>query len=68
MATWVGIFISNRDGESVRELLVEASSEGDAVVKLDFYNYDETWRDYSFVDVYKQKWGGIKSLFSRKIR
>jgi hypothetical protein len=68
MATWVGIFISNQDEESVRELLVEASDEVDAVVKLDFYDYDETWRDYSFVDVHKQKWGGIKSLFSRKIR
>lgn len=68
MATWVGIFVSNQDGESVRELLVEASDEVDAVVKLDFYNYDETWREYSFVDVHKQKWGGIQSLFSRKIR
>jgi hypothetical protein len=52
----------------VRKLWVEASSETDALIKLDFYEYDETWRDYSFVDVYKQKWGGLKSLFNRKWR
>jgi hypothetical protein len=68
MATWVGIFVSNLDGKSVRELSVEASSEVDAIVKLDFYDYDETWRNYSFVDVHKQKWRGIKSLLSRKFR
>lgn len=64
MATWVGIFVNNLDEQSVRKLVVEASSETDALVKLDFYNYDETWRDYSFVDIYKQRWSGIKALFS----
>jgi hypothetical protein len=68
MATWVGVFVSNLDRQSVRKLWVEASSETDALIKLDFYEYDETWRDYSFVDVYKQKWGGLKSLFRRKWR
>jgi hypothetical protein len=68
MATWVGVFVSNLDRQSVRKLWVEASSETDALIKLDFYEYDETWRDYSFVDVYKQKWGGLKSLFNRKWR
>ncbi|HEY9891272.1 MAG TPA: hypothetical protein V6D37_05615 [Candidatus Sericytochromatia bacterium] len=68
MATWVGVFVSNLDRQSVRKLWVEASSETDALIKLDFYEYDETWRDYSFVDVYKQKWGGLKSLFKRKWR
>jgi hypothetical protein len=65
MATWVGIFVNNLDEQSVRKLVVEASSETDALVKLDFYDYDETWRDYSFVDIYKQRWSGIKSLLSR---
>ncbi|MEO8891413.1 MAG: hypothetical protein ABI417_07745 [Coleofasciculaceae cyanobacterium] len=65
MATWIGVFINNRQEHLVRKLVVEASSETDALVKLDFYNYDETWRDYSFVDIYKQRWTGIKSLLSR---
>lgn len=65
MATWVGVFVNNRQGHLVRKLVVEASSETDALVKLDFYNYDESWRDYSFVDIYKQRWTGIKSLLSR---
>ncbi len=65
MATWVGVFVNNLDRQLVRKLSVEASSETDALIKLDFYDYDETWRDYSFVDVYKQKWSGFKSLFNR---
>lgn len=65
MATWVGVFVSNLDKQSVRKLIVQASSETDALIKLDFYEYDETWRDYAFVDIYKQKWGGIKALLSR---
>ncbi len=51
MATWVGTFVSNLDGELVRELLVEAEDEVGALVKLDFYDYDETWQHYSLVDV-----------------
>jgi hypothetical protein len=65
MATWVGVFVNNLDEHSVRKLVVEASSETDALIKLDFYDYDETWRDYSFVDIYRQRWTGIKSLISR---
>lgn len=64
MATWVGVFVNNRRGHTVRKLIVEASSETDALVKLDFYDYDETWRDYCFVDIYKQRWTGIKFLLS----
>jgi len=65
MATWVGVFVNNLDEHSVRKLVVEASSETEALVKLDFYDYDETWRDYSFVDIYQQRWSGIKSLVNR---
>jgi len=67
MTTWVGVFVNNLDRKSVRELEVEATDEVSAIVKLDFYDYDETWQQYSFVDVHK-KWGGIKSLFSRLFR
>jgi hypothetical protein len=51
MAIWVGIFLNNLDGTSVRELEVEADNEVTAVMLLDLYDYDETWQDYSFVEV-----------------
>ena len=54
MATWVGTFTSNLNKESIRELVVEAEDEVQAIVKLDFYDYDETWEHYSLVDIYKQ--------------
>ncbi len=66
MATWVGIFVSNIDGKSVRELEVEASDEVDAVVRLDFYDYDETWRHYSFVEVQRKRSGTIAALAALK--
>jgi hypothetical protein len=55
MATWVGTFVSNIDGKSVRELEVEADDEVTAIVRLDFYEYDKSWQHYSFVDV-RKKW------------
>lgn len=55
MATWVGKFVSNLDRESVRELIVEAEDEVEAIVKLDFYDYDEIWEHYSLVDVQQEK-------------
>ena len=55
MATWVGIFLNNLDGNSVRELEVEADDEATAVMLLDLYDYDETWQHYSFVEVYKRE-------------
>jgi hypothetical protein len=54
MTTWVGTFTSNLNQESVRELVVEAEDEVQAIVKLDFYDYDETWEHYSLVDVHQQ--------------
>lgn len=56
MSKWVGIFVSNVDGKTIRELEVEADTEEDAIVMLDFYNYDETWHNYSFVDIRKKNW------------
>ena len=69
MATWVGTFVSNIDGEPVRKLEVEANDEVTAIVLLDFYEYDKTWRHYSFVDLHKKKSGNLittllKPLFS----
>jgi hypothetical protein len=61
MATWVGVFVRKIDGKSVREIEVEADNEVDAIVRLDFYDYDETWRQYSFVEV-RRKTGGIKAV------
>ena len=55
MATWVGTFVSNLDRKLVRELVVEAEDEVEAIVKLDFYDYDETWERYSLVDVHEEK-------------
>lgn len=61
MATWVGLFVNNLDKNSVRKLEVKASSEVDALVMLDLYEYDETWQQYSFFSIYKKK-GGINTM------
>jgi hypothetical protein len=55
MATWVGIFVSNLDGKSVRQLEVKADDEETAIMLLDLYDYDETWQQYSFVEVQKKE-------------
>lgn len=63
MATWVGTFISNLNGELVRELVVEAEDEVEAITRLDFYDYDETWEPYSLVDVREENsWTFLKAL------
>lgn len=54
MATWVGLFVNNVDGGSVRVLEVKASSETEALTKLDFYEYDEAYSRFSFVESYKK--------------
>lgn len=64
MATWVGVFVSNIDGKTIRELEVEADSEEDAIVRLDFYDYDETWQHYSFVDIRKKQRDAIAALLA----
>lgn len=63
MATWVGLFISTLDGNSVRKLEVKASSEVDALVMLDCYDYDETWQNYSFFSIYQKK-GEIATMLN----
>jgi hypothetical protein len=55
MAIWIGLFVNNVDGGSVRMLEVNAISETEALTKLDFYEYDETWQRFSFVEVYKKR-------------
>lgn len=64
MATWVGVFISNIDGKTLRELEVEADTEEEAVILLDLYNYDETWQNYSFLEIRKKKWDWLTALFA----
>lgn len=64
MATWVGVFVSNIDGKTLRELEVEADTEEEAVILLDLYNYDETWQNYSFLEVRKKKWDWLTALFA----
>jgi hypothetical protein len=65
MATWVGVFLSNIDGKSVRELEVEADNEQEAIIKLDLYDYDETWQDYLFVKIYKKRRSIVELLVAR---
>ncbi|HAA28275.1 MAG TPA: hypothetical protein DCE56_12075 [Cyanobacteria bacterium UBA8553] len=67
MATWVGTFTSNLNKKSIRELVVEAEDEVEAIVKLDFYDYDETWEHYSFVDIHKQSSLTFVRAFQRVI-
>lgn len=55
MATWIGLFVNNIDGGSVRVLKVSATSETEALNKLDFYDYDQTWQNFSFMELYQEK-------------
>lgn len=64
MTTWVGVFVSNLDGKTIRELEVEADDEETAIVILDFYEYDETWQQYSFVGIHKKRWNWLTALFA----
>jgi hypothetical protein len=64
MTTWVGVFVSNLDGKTIRELEVEADDEETAIVLLDFYEYDETWQQYSFAGIHKKRWNWILALFT----
>ncbi|HEY9675163.1 MAG TPA: hypothetical protein V6D11_27225 [Waterburya sp.] len=64
MATWVGVFVSNIDGRTLRELEVEADTEEEAVILLDLYNYDETWQNYSFLEIRKKKWDWLTAMFA----
>ena len=70
MTTWVGVFVSKVDGKTIREIEVEADDEETAVVMLDFYEFDESWQNYSFVEIRKKKWDWLAVLFGilKKIR
>lgn len=54
MATWVGLFVNHVEEGSVRIIEVKANSEIEALTELDFYDYDENWKKFSFVEVYKK--------------
>lgn len=70
MTTWVGVFVNKADGKTIREIEVEADDEETAVVMLDFYDYDESWQNYSFVEIRKKKWDWLGAFltFFKKIR
>jgi hypothetical protein len=70
MTTWVGVFVSNIDGKTIRKLEVEADDEETAIVLLDFYEYDETWQNYSFVGIRKKRWNWLAALLAvlKKLR
>lgn len=70
MTTWVGLFVSNIDGKTIRELEVEADDEETAIVMLDFYEYDETWHQYSFVGIHQKRRNWLSALFAafKKLR
>lgn len=65
MATWVGIFVNNLDGNSLRELEVKADDEVTAIMLLDLYDYDETWQHYSFISIHKQE---LRDIVARNNR
>lgn len=41
-----------------------ADDEETAIVMLDFYEYDETWQQYSFVGIHKKRWNWLLALFA----
>ncbi|GAB4204825.1 MAG: hypothetical protein Fur006_60360 [Coleofasciculaceae cyanobacterium] len=64
MAIWVGVFLNNIDGKSVRELEVEADNEEEAIIQLDLYDYDKTWQNYLFVKIYKKRRSLVELLMA----
>ncbi len=64
MATWVGVFVNSVDGKTIRKLEVEADDEEAAIVLLDFYEYDETWQNYSFVEIRQKKYSWFVKLLT----
>ena len=57
MTTWIAVLSNDLDGESIRELEVEAESDTQALEILDSYDYDESWKHYSLVTIKKQRGG-----------
>jgi hypothetical protein len=59
MSTWIAVLSNDLDGESIKELEVEAESETEAKDKLDSSVYGEKWKHYSLVTI-KKKRGGLR--------
>lgn len=64
MTTWIAVLSNDLDGESIRELEIEAESDTEALERLDSYNYDESWKHYSVVTI-KKKRGGSRPRAGR---
>ena len=57
MSTWIAVLSNDLDGESIKELEVEAESDTEALKKLEAYVYDKSWKHYSLVTVKKKRGG-----------
>jgi hypothetical protein len=57
MSTWIAVLSNDLDGESIKELEVEAESDTEAQDKLSAYVYDESWKHYSLVTIKKKRGG-----------
>ena len=57
MSTWIAVLSNDLDGESIKELEVEAESDTEAQEKLETYVYSESWKHYSLVTIKKKRGG-----------
>lgn len=57
MSTWIAVLSNDLDGESIKELEVEAESDTEAKEKLETYVYSESWKHYSLVTIKKKRGG-----------
>jgi hypothetical protein len=57
MSTWIAVLSNDLDGESIKELEVEAESETQALEKLDSCVYGEKWKHYSLITIKKKRGG-----------
>ena len=57
MSTWIAVLSNDLDGESIKELEIEAESDTEAKEKLEAYVYDKSWKHYSLVTIKKKRGG-----------
>jgi hypothetical protein len=50
MSTWIAVLSNDLDGESIKELEVEAESDTEAQEKLEAYVYSESWKHYYVIN------------------
>ena len=57
--TWIAIFSNDLDGESIKELEIEAATEAEVQKKLAEIEYDSNWLNYSVSSIRKKR-GGVR--------